>query len=374
MPPPAGGGGGNQEDGGTNLLWAVAAIFIIFGVMWYIYKIQIISSYLTLKTWELDVLKVFVRSTNIADLYDLLVTVNPEELEFGNLISIGKLVGNYVRIPCVVILLILATIIYYSNTTRKFKNTYSMQNLVAKEQFNWPQIMPVINKKILQQQLDTGVWAMAMTPIQFAKKYNLIELFQRQSNDVVNKKTIFEIVVKRGEANKIFALQLGPRWQGVNNLPPYTQALFAVFAARINADTKVGMNLLMQLNRSSGGKLNCAGSIELCTKYQNSKLVKAIVDNHAYVLTVMASMLVGCRQDGVQATADFLWLKPQDRSLWYMLNNIGRQTAFIEVAGPYAHWLAEKEAGHKLIMPMVETASDALELAMKSIVYNPQDD
>ena len=46
-----------------------------------------------------------------------------------------------------------------------------------------------------------------------------------------------EVVLKRGEANKIFAMQLGPLWKGADKLPPHAKALFAVFAARINADT-----------------------------------------------------------------------------------------------------------------------------------------
>jgi intracellular multiplication protein IcmP len=93
------------------------------------------------------------------------------------------------------------------------------------------------------------------------------------------------------------------------------------------------------------------------------------VQSHAYVLTVMAAMLVGARDDGVQSSADFLWLKPVDRKLWYMLNTVGRQTPFAEVAGVYAHWLAEKEAGKRMLVPMVEEATKALEIALKEVVY-----
>ena len=90
-------------------------------------------------------------------------------------------------------------------------------------------------------------------------------------------------------------------------------------------------------------------------------------------LTVMASMLEAAREDGVQASADFLWLKPLDRRLWYTLNTVGRQTPFIEVAGIFAHWVAEKEAGRKLFVPMVEEATNALELALKEVVYKPDE-
>ena len=65
-----------------------------------------------------------------------------------------------------------------------------------------------------------------------------------------------EVILKRGEANKIFAMQLGPLWGGVNKLPPYARALFAVFAARINADSKSAANLLKQMSASSLHKIN----------------------------------------------------------------------------------------------------------------------
>src|SRR4029079_9643029 len=113
--------------------------------------------------------------------------------------------------------------------------------------------------------------------------------------------------------------------------------------------------------------LDYSGVDELLKKHINSKDVQTILKSHAYVMTVMASMLEKARDDGVQASADFLWLKPRDRRLWYMMNTVGRQTPFIEVAGVYAHWIAEKEAGKRILVPMVEEASKALEIALKEV-------
>ena len=102
-------------------------------------------------------------------------------------------------------------------------------------------------------------------------------------------------------------------------------------------------------------------------------MVQKVIQSHAYVLTTMASMLEAAREDGVQASADFLWLKPLDRRMWYMLNTVGRQTPFAEVAGPFSHWTAEKEMGRKLLVPMVEEATNALDIALKEIIYRPDE-
>jgi intracellular multiplication protein IcmP len=52
---------------------------------------------------------------------------------------------------------------------------------------------------------------------------------------------------------------------------------------------------------------------------------------------------------------------------------VGRQTAFVEIAGIFAHWVAEKEAGRKLLVPMVDEATKALEATLKEIVYRPDE-
>ena len=57
----------------------------------------------------------------------------------------------------------------------------------------------------------------------------------------------------------------------------------------------------------------------------------------SYALTLMGSMLELARADGVLAVAEFIWLKPVDRRLWYMLGSAGRQTPFVEVSGPSSH-------------------------------------
>lgn len=68
-------------------------------------------------------------------------------------------------------------------------------------------------------------------------------------------------------------------------------------------------------------------------KYKNTELVQEVTAKHAYTLTVIASLLEKARLDGVVPASEFLWLKPVDRRLWYMLNCVGRQTPYAEVAG-----------------------------------------
>jgi intracellular multiplication protein IcmP len=87
----------------------------------------------------------------------------------------------------------------------------------------------------------------------------------------------------------------------------------------------------------------------------------------------MASMMEYARNDGVLASAEFIWLKPLDRKLWFMLNCVGRQTPFCEVAGPVAHFKIEKRLRRPLKVPMIDEAVNALEAALAEIIYQPED-
>ena len=87
----------------------------------------------------------------------------------------------------------------------------------------------------------------------------------------------------------------------------------------------------------------------------------------------MASLIEKARQDGVVPSSEFLWLKPIDRRLWYMMNCVGRQTPFSEISGAFAHWKAEKVMGRRSLTPMIDEAIKALELAIKEVKLSPKE-
>ena len=59
---------------------------------------------------------------------------------------------------------------------------------------------------------------------------------------------------------------------------------------------------------------------------------------------------------GLLAPAAFIWLRGEDRALWYPLNNLGRRSYHSEAAGAMAHFMAELAAKKPLPIPRVETA------------------
>lgn len=209
---------------------------------------------------------------------------------------------------------------------------------------------------------------MAEAPLDFCKKHDLLVVEKAEEGPAAWK-------VKPGEAEQLFVLQMGPLWEGVQVLPIHVKALLVIFVGRANKDKKVVDNLLAQIAMSAAhGKLDFSGVEESLRKYQDSKLITWLAGRHAYVATLMASMLQIARSDGVLATSEFLWLKPVDRRLWFALNSVGRQTAVVEVSGIFAHWLAEKKLRRPLKTPMVREAVVALEAAVKEILYTADEE
>ena len=285
---------------------------------------------------------------------------------------VAEQVGYYLRFPIMIIVFLLGSVLFIKSSARRYRQVYNMSSLLNAEVVNWPQTTPILDKNLLKEDIDKGPWAMAMTPMRFAKRYKLLQERQDDFGEgFLAKKNKISVSLIKDRANRVFTLQVGSFWYGIDKLKPHVKALYAVFAARAGRDSKAAEDLLLRLSLSASSKeFDYSGVDELLKKHGEAQAVVDVTNRHAYVLTVMASMIELARIDGVLPTASFLWLKPIDRRLWFMLNSVGRQTAVAEVAGSFAHWLAEREVEHKIRMPMIERATAALEEAIADIAYN----
>jgi len=366
------GGGGGNGDNSMAPVWIMILVGLILFFIWKMGHQHIVSFVFMINVWQAKLVTLFVENPVLANKIYLMQTLDPATVDWAQLVDLTASIGDYVRYPVLVILILMAIYLYYSNVTLKFRKTHDMKTLRAQEQHNWPAIMPVIKEDLVSQDVSQGPWAMALTPIEFARKYDLLK-----KEDVLldNPMPGMEMTagVKRGDAKRIFTLQLGPYWEGFDHCSPQAYALAAVFMARMNRDRKSATLILETLDKSFAlGKPDFTVARAVLKKYQNMENVREITEKHAYLLTVMASLVAAARLDGVVPTAEFLWLKVIDRRLWYMLNSIGRQTPYAEVGGPFAHWRAENAMGRRSLVPMIDEAIKALEVAIKEIKLSPK--
>lgn len=380
MPPPQGGGGGggagqSPTENHMAPIWIIVAACVFGYLIWYFFKGPLVKAFFYLKLGEINILNFF--SDALSGTKAQIQTLMPQaaNISVHQVTAIATQVGHYLIIPAVFLLIVFSVLLYFRSSTANYRHNYDMKSLLKAEAPLWPQVTPVMGKDLVKQHVEKGPWAMAMTPMQFAKAHKLLkEDVPKVEENKLRRENRITVTVIKDKAADVFSQQIGPLWQGFDSLNMHTKALFAAFAARANADEKPSRSLLLRIAASSSGKMDFSGTNELLKKYANSKVVQHIVNNHAYVMTVMASLLDLARSDGVVASADFLWLKPIDRRLWFILNTVGRQTSPAEVSGVFAHWLAEKELGRKIRTPMVQEAVNGLEVAVDNIIYHRDKD
>lgn len=376
-------GGQNQTDQTANFFWLLVILAGFVLIMWWLEKPYIVATVFFIRHDEMSAIQYVMYAYNhlagwlslpqfttpqIDSWQHIIATSRASEITFGQVSQMSDTVGLWLRYPVMFILICLGIFMLLYNKASRFHHHYTMHALKKFEAQNWPQITPVLDINLLKKNVDEGPWAMAKLPINFCKENDLLELVLS-----VEGKKIWSL--KMGSAERLFVLQMGPLWQGAQALPIHIKALLVMFAARAHRDEHVTENLILQISKSAeSGKLDFTGVEELLEKYQHSKVVRWLEKRHAYVGTLIASLLEIARHEGVLATAEFLWLKPVDRRLWYLLNNVGRQTAVVEVAGIYAHWLAEKRLKRPMRTPMVKEAVVALEADIRDILYIADDE
>lgn len=383
-----------QESSGMEGLYYSAFIVVFFASLWFYYKETIVRGLFTVSLYQAYAMILPLQLLNevymaltasvgmatplpdwlsgglLADVIHTITTTPADEVTAYQLGEVMHTVGLYFAAYTTPVWAALTIYLLFFDSAGLFRNIYSLETLRTKESQNWPYICTVTGQDMLKKDLDEGVFAMSQQPMQFAKVSKVLD------EQVINGQPA--VTVNRVRAHQVFTLQMGPMWHGnLQGFPPHVLALFAAFAAKAEHDTDTCNKLLRQIAESSvngNKKLNYTGTYAILGQHLKSMRIAKAVGPHAYLLPAMASLLELARDDGVLAAAEFLWLKTIDRPLWYMLNSVGRRTAFPEVAGPFGHWMVEKRLRRPLQTPMVEEAINGLEEAVADVIYKPDDE
>lgn len=369
MSPP---GQQNTTDQTANFFWLIALVtgalvaIWLFKRPWLVFPVYYCRYYelsffqYILGKWNLAAAMMHLPQVSLSELRAIKTYIahsDPNQVDFNAFLTVNRVIGDWIRWFTVPILSGLGLLAYFSSANRKFTHVYTMKSLSQVGKENWPEILPVLSLDLIKEDIEKGPWAMAKTPLDFCKENNLI------SPITIDQRSVWKL--DRGAAHRLLTIQVGPLWTGVFDLPIHMKALVIIFIARAERERDIARRFLSQISRSAGGgKLDFSGVEEQLKKFGNTRVLRWLQSRHAYVYTMMASLLEISRSDGVLATAEFLWVKPVDRRLWYVLNSVGRQTAVVEISGAHSHWLTEKKLGRALRTPMVDEAVNALEVSM----------
>lgn len=194
-------------------------------------------------------------------------------------------------------------------------------------------------------------------------------------------------------AERALARQLGSRFIGIEKMPAVAKKIyrqltrgmtFSESSTRPMLENALKKSPEMRLESDKalvravrkivGENKKNASAYELVNKlllndslepYFRECLAEKVMYQHGFVITGLMSLLEESRQGGVVAGCELLWVKRESRTYWYALNSVGRKVAFVEGAGPFAHWLIERHLGRPLSHPEVGEAVAGLEIALK---------
>lgn len=356
---------GKDNDNGIFLGGIIFMLFILLGpfviqVFWG--KVGAFFTWLFTHGRQIEIFAFAIAFEGARHLWELLGSA----IDAGGTLSLENFqlmmskTGYYVRWLFAPVALGMALFAFLRSPRERFSKVHTMQSLALQESVIWPEIAPVagLQSKLVKADPTKGEWASAMTEREFAERHKLLTIDEEGKP-----------AAKREEARAVFAKQVGNPWTGIEALPKHTKALFAVFAMRVGGDQAgaLGKLRLMAKSFASGGIAGMDtswvdGEIK---KHAANPLVTRVFQRHAFVYTVMATMLQIAKADGVLASPLFIWVKTVDRGLWYTLNNVGRYAFHVDCAGIMAHWLFEKSVGFASPSPMVDKAVDGLEMALK---------
>jgi intracellular multiplication protein IcmP len=293
-----------------------------------------------------------------------------EQLSYSHLSYFAALAMQPMKMFYVGIFSVAATWCMFLGPGTEFRRKFNLESLIERQSMNFKIIRPFISfNPSTQPPRPPGAPVPAELPL-FAEALGPEEWIAYNNIPVPDGK------IDEAAAAETFQLQLGARWRGPNELEPYKKILLAAFCLKASRKRKdcdellgrlalcwsaksglrLGKNpkLLREANRILKDKNLAAKTLAQCNR-------------HAFETTALLRALSFAREEGgVLAPAAFVWLRGHDRTLWYPLNNMGRQSFHTEAMGAMSHYKAERMTQRPIPVPKMEDAIKTITEYMSS--------
>lgn len=355
--------------------------------------------------------------------YKTVSEANPGEYSFDIVQRIYGYVGYYTRWVFGAFIAFLAIRMYFVGIGSGYSRRLTMEKVLEENVAAYPSLAPIVGRKILDEDPNKGPWRVPLQPLQFAVPKKLLintATGNPVEHDEVMDKDHFPIKysiylepdapplkLDEEKTKKVFQKQLGPIFQkpifdnenqlnleSVKDLADYYQGLIAIFLAygsgasgREDAEKMIDQmalsfredgrritidRILYKKTYTQDFDINITGAPEIIEKYSKRRDLYHNTKYHTtYINTWMCSLYIYARKKGVLPTSLIIWLRPTDRRLWYVLNQVGGDTPWVEGAAVWAHMSAEEQYRRTLNTPMIGGAVDGLKEALQELCWLP---
>lgn len=353
---------------------------VLIWLFWYFFHVEVRDVVRWIRYAEMSLISLFIdgdyeiiwkgKPINYATLMESVSSVDKEKLRYEHLALISGATMGILKTPLVIIMGAGALWCTFLGPNTQYRQKLDLEGLILFQSRNFPVISPFVKfNPAKQPPRPPGAPVPADLPL-FAEALGPEEWLAYHSVPVPDGN------VDKEAAADAFVLQLGKRWKGTKALDDYKKILLASFCLkasrkRTDADAMLGRlakcwNADQGLQLFKDKKLLKEANEVLANKNLSGKTL-AVANQHAFETTAMMRALAFAREEGgVLAPAQFVWLRGYDRTLWYPLNNMGRQSFHMEALGAMAHYKAEKITQRPIPVPKVENAVSTIVSYMKS--------
>lgn len=372
------GEGGNSNDGLWMIFFVLVMLCVLFWGIWFLFKPQLLQTYLWTRQGQVTIGSLWTDDdamfrTNSGEMSfgeakTLLDEMTPamlmnEEVDHWSFINATSLVTlKPLRIPFTIIFGLMIYYAVFRSPQSKHRKTYSLESLMKVQSSTFPVIQPMLNFNPLKKEnrapgslvpAELPLFAEALSPEEWVAFHRIPIQDGKLNHDAID---------------NALRLQLCGPWKGYKSLPPYLQILLAAFALKAARKRQESDDLMGEIslcwNHKTGLKLPPA-LISKARKILNTKNISSGIiaecNRHAYLATALLGAIEHARSEGgVLAPAQFLWLRGHNRTLWYPLNNLGRNTFHAEALGAMSHHRAEKNVMRPIPRPMTKDAVDVI--------------
>lgn len=112
---------------------------------------------------------------------------------------------------------------------------------------------------------------------------------------------------------------------------------------------------------------------ELENEWFKNPIFTEIVSKHAYTNTIIYEVILNARKVGVLQPSSTRWMRLYDRSLFALIQNVGRPSVYAENMGTVSHYYAEKRNKQKLLKPDFAAAFAGFNDRLSIFLYTKED-
>lgn len=379
----------NRDD--HLFLWCACliVIFIIVPMLYAAHSGAVNGPLMALARAQLKAFTPFSEEAQTA--WARIVEADPASLSWETMQKVLSYTGSWIRWPFALLLVLFGVASVFMGRVGGLIRRFNMESLLRNNAESFPCLRPVVGRGkylLSPQSYDSGPWRLARTPVQFALEHGLLlndvgepfspEQALRHGLPSTELPAWGNARLDEAKALAVLQKQLDKWFEGYDGLSPCRRALAVAFLAYADGDKKGCVALLDAVSlsyREENGQASCpvleaedfTGRVEKTWEQHKCVLRERSLLNHvAFELPWFMALLNRARRKGVLASAQFLWLRPLDRPLWYALNQCGGRAAWAEGFAPWAHYTAEEREGKALPEPRVAPAVASLKDALSA--------